>query len=142
MKGLLVGLLVLASTSHRGGAARVVQIPADGLRLGNALSRWSGCYKIARTAGLEFRATGSPVCGAFIDFPGCHAGSLAPKTTKIPLEPAWWLDNINESVAYIRRNNASITFECGGFRQSASYVDDATQLVLEVCNRRDRDPRR
>ena len=92
MKGLLVGLLVLASTSHRGGAARVVQIPADGLRLGNALSRWSGCYKIARTAGLEFRATGSPVCGAFVGLPGCHAGSLAQKTTKIPLEPAWWLD--------------------------------------------------
>ena len=130
MKGLLVGLLVLASTSHRGGAARVVQIPADGLRLGNALSRWSGCYKIARTAGLEFRATGSPVCGAFVGLPGCHAGSLAPKTTKIPIEPAWWLDNINESVAYIRRNNASITFECGGFRQSASYVDDATRAFL------------
>ena len=79
MKELLViGLLVRTCEA----VARVVQIPADEPRLGDALSQWSGCYKIARTAGLEFRATGSPVCGAFIDLPGCHAGSLAQKTTK------------------------------------------------------------
>ena len=114
---------MLASTSHRGGGGASGADP----------SRWITPRERALTVerllqdrpdgGLRVPRDGFPGLWCLCWPTRLSRGQPGPKTTKIPLEPTWWLDNINRS-SPTSDATASITFECG-FRQSASYVSTA-----------------